>query len=368
MRGHVRQRGNKWVAVAYVEGRHRWLGTFDSRKGAQRKLTEAHAAADRGNFIEPTKQTVGEFLVEWLEARRAQLRPRTFGNYSRDIQGHLIPRIGGVKLARLEPSRINAVYADLLANGNRVTGKGLSARAVQHVHVVLGRACEDAVKWGRLSRNPVRLADAPKPQRRDMDTWSQEELIEFLTWCKENDHIYRCARHYAAFLLAATTGMRRGEVLGLRWRDADLTKGKLTVSQSLVGNRSDVQFMPPKTQAGLRTIALDPSSVTALKTHRLATTSKELVFCEEDGRPLNPNAFSHNFDSAVRLAGMRRIRFHDLRHTYATLALRAGVNPKTVQERLGHSNVAITLGIYTHVTERDHQEAADAVAALIFGG
>jgi integrase len=126
-------------------------------------------------------------------------------------------------------------------------------------------------------------------------------------------------------------------------------------------------FMPPKTQAGLRTISLDPQTVSALKVHRLRTLSSELVFAEEDGSPLNPNAFSHSFDSAVKLAGLRRIRLHDLRHTWATLALQAKINPRTVQERLGHANVAITLGIYTHVTEGDHREAAETVALLIFG-
>jgi integrase len=161
--------------------------------------------------------------------------------------------------------------------------------------------------------------------------------------------------------------MRRGEVLGLRWKDVDLTKGKLTVSQSLVGNRGEHYFAPPKTAAGLRTISLDADTVRAMKEHRLANMSHELVFAEEDGSPLNPVAFSAAFQDAVRIAQLPRIRLHDLRHTFATLALRTGVNPRTVQERLGHSNVAFTLGIYTHVTERDEQDAADAVAALIFG-
>ncbi len=278
VRGHIRQRGRRWAAIAYVDGKHRWLGTFATRKDAARKLTEVHAAADKGAWIELTKQTVSEFLSEWLDARRAQLRPVTWENYRRDVEGHIGPRIGDLKLAKLEPSRINALYVDLLTSGNRVTGKGLSARAVQHVHVVLGRACEDAVKWGRLSRNPVRLADAPKPQRKDMKTWTKEELGEFLTWCKVNRGVYRCARHYTAYLLAATTGMRRGELLGLRWQDVDLERGRLTVSQSLVGHRSTYHFMPPKTQAGLRTIALDPDTVTALKAHRLATLSHGLGF------------------------------------------------------------------------------------------
>jgi integrase len=275
------------------------------------------------------------------------------------VRLHVTPVLGGRRLVAVTPSMVNGLYADLLE-------KGLSPRAVQHVHVVLGRAFEDAVKWGRLARNPVRQADAPKPQRCDMKTWSAVELESFLLWCKTAS--YKCASYLPVYLLAATTGMRRGEVLGLRWRDVDLQKCTLTVTQSLVGNRREFYFQAPKTTAGLRTITLDVETVTALKSHRIATLSQDLVFCEEDGAPLNPTAVSAAFQDAVRLSGLPRIRFHDLRHTYATLSLQAGINPKTVQERLGHTHVAITLGIYTHVTESDHRQAAEAVAAVIFGG
>jgi integrase len=371
MRGHVCRKGKNWYAVVDVgktEGgkrKQKWFSGFKTKREAQQHLTEVLGQVQRGGYVPPTKQTVSQHLREWLEARRSQLRPRTWGNYERDVRLHINPGLGTRKLAQVTPAMVNGLYGDLL-------NKGLSPRAVQHVHVVLGRAFEDAVKWGKLVRNPVRQSDAPKPQRRDMETWTATQVVAFLDWCKANEATYRCARHHAAYLLAVTTGMRRGEILGLRWKDVDLANRKLTVTQSLVGHRSEFYFQPPKTQAGLRTIALDGPTVTTLKAHRLANRPNELVFCEADGSPLNPNGFSAGFQSAIKVAAktvgdLPRVRFHDLRHTYATLALQAQINPKTVQERLGHSNVAITLGIYTHVTDRDHRDAANAVAEAIFG-
>jgi integrase len=347
--------------VAYIDGKHRWFSGFETKGDAERKLTEVLGEADKGLWVSPSKVPLEVFLGGWLEARKSQLRPTTLGNYERDVRLHIVPFLGATKLARLTPEQINRLYGHLLDSG-------LSPRAVQHVHVVLGRALEDAVRWGKLARNPARFADAPKPQRRDMQTWTAGELSQFLGWCRDNKSNYVCASHFVAYLLSATTGMRRGEVLGLRWKDLDLNGARVTISRSLIGNRGRHYFSPPKTRAGLRTISLDAETLTTLKEHRLATMSQELVFSEDDGRPLNPNAFSASFQDAIKLAGLPRIRFHDLRHTFATLALQAGVNPRTVQERLGHSNVAITLGIYTHVTERDERGAAVKVAESIFGG
>lgn len=335
MRGHVCRKGKNWYAVVDVgktedgKRKQKWFSGFKTQREAQQHLTEVLGQLQKGGYVAPTKQTVAQHMREWLDARRSQLRPRTWGNYERDVRLHINPGLGTRRLAQVTPQMVNALYGDLL-------NKGLSPRAVQHVHVVLGRAFEDALKWGKLARNPVRQADAPKPQRRDMQTWTPAQVVAFLKWCKVNETVYKCAQNHTAYLLAATTGMRRGEILGLRWKDVNLQTGKLTVTQSLVGHRSEFYFQPPKTQAGLRTIALDGPTVTALKAHRLATTSADLVFCEEDGSPMNPNGFSAAFQDAVKLAGeadtegvLPRIRFHDLRHTYATVALQVGVNPKT---------------------------------------
>jgi integrase len=183
----------------------------------------------------------------------------------------------------------------------------------------------------------------------------------------------------AAYVLAATTGLRRGELLGLRWRDLDLGAGRLSVTQTLVSVNYAVSFSTPKTAAGRRSVALDPATVAALRAHRVAVleerlslglgapTEDALAFTAIDGTPLHPGQFSDRFDRLVKAAGVPRIRFHDLRHTHATLALRAGVHPKVVSERLGHSTISVTLDTYSHAIPAMQEEAAAKVAALVFG-
>src|SRR5919106_4708396 len=171
MRGHVCQKGKRWYVVVDVgrtengKRKQKWLSGFQTGKEAQSHLNDVLSDLPKNSYIPPTKQAVAEYMREWLEARRSQLRLRTWGNYERDVRLHINPSIGTRKLVHVTAPMVNSLYAELL-------DKGLSPRAVQHVHVVLGRAFEDAVKWGKLARNPVRQADAPKPQRTDMQTWT----------------------------------------------------------------------------------------------------------------------------------------------------------------------------------------------------
>jgi integrase len=181
----------------------------------------------------------------------------------------------------------------------------------------------------------------------------------------------------AAFVVLATTGMRRGECLGLRWSDVNLTAGRVSITQTVIAVNHDVRIGSPKTARGRRTVALDPKTVAALREHRQnqlaerllmgAGTDHDLVFCRPDGSPLHPERFSRTFAIEAARAGLPLIRCHDLRHTWATLALSAGEHPKVVQERLGHANVSITLDVYSHVTEGLHGEVASRVAGIIFG-
>ena len=287
---------------------------------------------------------------------------------------HIIPALGTVPLQRLTAAQLNSLYADLLAGG-RCDGKGgLSPRTVAYVHATIRKALAEAVRWQVLTRNVADQATPPRQQPNgDLRTWSAEELRAFL------GHV-EADRLYAAYVLAATTGLRRGELLGLRWRDLDVAAGRLSVTQTLVSVNYAVSFSTPKTAAGRRSVALDPATVAALRAHRarlleerlslgLGTPSPDdVVFAALDGSPLHPGQFSDRFDRLVKTAGVPRIRFHDLRHTHATLALRAGVHPKVVSERLGHSTISVTLDTYSHAIPAMQEEAAAKVAALVFGG
>lgn len=287
----------------------------------------------------------------WLPTIEHAVRPTTLVGYRGHVLNHIGPRIGDVLLPAVKPATLNSLYAALLADG-------FSAGTVRRVHATLSRAMGDAVRWGLIETNPARGCDPPRLAHVEMSAWSAEEVRCFLH-AVSNDELY------AMWVLFATTGMRRGEVLGLRWEDVDLDAGVIAVRQTLVSVSGQVQFSTPKTARGRRVVALDPSTVEALADHR-AGHNNGLVFTMR-GRPLQPESVSKRFVTLARRAGLRPIRLHDLRHTHATLALRAGVHPKIVSERLGHSAVAFTLDVYSHVIPHMQKEAAERIAAMVFG-
>ncbi|MEX2080937.1 MAG: site-specific integrase, partial [Dehalococcoidia bacterium] len=238
----------------------------------------------------------------------------------------------------------------------------------------LGKALDAAVKWGDLSRNVAALADPPRARRSEKvaPTWTGAEVAAFL-------ESVRTDRLQTAYLLLATTGLRRGEALGLRWENIDLDAGRLAVVQTLIVVNYSRTWSTPKTKAGRRSVYLDQGTVSALRGHRTRQVEErtalgipwpsagDLVFAKPDGSPLNPDGFSDRFDRLVTRSRLPRITPHGLRHTHATLALQAGISPKVVSERLGHSNVGITLDTYSHVIPALEEAAAERVAALVFG-
>jgi integrase len=328
-----------------------------------------------GTFVEPSKETFQEFLAGWLVAIEPTIRPATLYSYRRNLRLHVIPRLGSVQLRRIDAGMLNGLYAALLADGKQSNGGGgLSARSVRYIHAIVHRAFRDAVRWGRITRNPADAADPPRAAatvRPEMTTWTAEQVRAFLTYT--TDH-----RLHSAFVVLATTGMRRGECLGLRWSDVDLTAGRASIVQTVIAVNHEIRIGSPKTARGRRTVVLDPGTVAVLRRHRQTQlaerlimgagfTDHSLVFCRPDGGPLHPERFSRTFAVEAARAGLPAIRCHDLRHTWATLALSAGEHPKIVQERLGHANVSITLDVYSHVTEGLHGDAASRVAGIIFG-
>lgn len=378
MRGSIVRRGAKWAVIVDVgrdaagHRKQRWHSGFETKRDASRALTEILGRLQNGSYVEPSKQTVSGFMREWLNATRATVRPSTWASYRLMVEAHIVPGLGAVSLQQLAPPILNAFYAELLASGRRNGKGGLSARTVRYVHMILRRSLSEAVRWQRLTRNVADQADPPHPHaNREMRTWTAFELRSFLEHVSPH-------RFYAAFVLAGTTGMRRGEVLGLRWRDLDLDAGRAAISQTLLSVGYTVFFSTPKTAKGRRSIALDAVTVASLREHRRRQLKErlafgagygdqDLVFVREDGTPVHPDYFSERFERAGKDAGLPRIRLHDLRHTHATLALQAGVHPKVVSERLGHATVGITLDTYSHAIPAMEEEAAARIAAIVFG-
>jgi integrase len=357
--------------------RQRWQGGFKTKREAQTALTEALRKIDMGAYIPPSKLTLGQYLTEeWLISIRTQVRPSTFDSYRRNIELHVLPDLGGVKLQRLGPEHLDRLYDSLLRTGSR-RGKeatGLAPKTVRNVHLILAKALHDALKRGKIHRNPASVASPPRlsaarsPER---TTWTAEELRRFLSLVEDD-------RLQAAWVLLATTGMRRGEVLGLRWDDLDLDNARLLIRQALISVGYEAQFSEPKTGRSARVVDLDPVTVGALKAHRAKQAEERLlwgpywqdhglVFTRENGTAFHPQLLSDAFDRLVKRSGLPKIRLHDLRHTYATLSLRAGIRAEVVSRRLGHATVAFTQDTYTHAIPAMEQEAAEQVARLIFG-
>jgi integrase/DNA-directed RNA polymerase subunit RPC12/RpoP len=355
-----------------VERRRQTKAGFASRKEARSAMNKVLAAVSERSYVAPTRLTVEQFLVgEWLPAIQSTVRLTTFRSYVQHVRWHIAPYLGELPLQSLTGAQINALYAILARRGRRSGEAGLSAQTIRHVHAVLHRALRDAVRWGLISRNPIESADPPRvSSAREMHTWNPEQLEAFLTFTEAD-------RLHALWQLLALTGMRRGEACGLRWSDCDLEQGRIAVCRALVPVARTVLVTEPKTARGRRSIALDERTVAVLRAHAGRQTAERtaatkwsetgLVFTGKDGRALPPNSVSRCFVRAVKKARLPEIRLHDLRHTHATLALRAGIHPKVVSERLGHATVAITLDTYSHAIPALQEEAASRIAGLVFG-
>lgn len=442
MRGSVVKKGDRYYVKIELDpdpatGRRRqkWHSGYRTKREAERARVDLLSKFDRGEYVEPSHQTLGEFLEEWLRAIEPTVRASTFDSYSRNIRNHVIAHIGSVRLTKVDAGTLNGLYAHLLTNGRRQpsrAGRGYSAtvvdralvlraegltlattaerlraelseadhitkdtlacllrrhasgdtddagshldgRTVNYVHTIIHRAMKDAVRWGRLVRNPTDAADPPRGgQKSDgVHSWDAATLREFLAAsAASNDRLH------ALWVLLSTTGMRRGEALGLRWSDVDLDAARLRVVQTIIQIRSEVSVGEPKTARGRRPIALDARTVAVLREYRKRSIEQRmfvgpdfgdrgLVFHHPDGSCLRPDAVSAAFVRRVRKADLPALTLKGLRHTWATLALERGIHPRVVQERLGHSTIAITLGIYSHVAPTLHDEAAQLVADLV---
>jgi integrase len=331
---------------------------------AQRK--DAHSFGAQPG---PTTYTLKQWLDEWLELCTSRgLRDSTVESYRTMLRLHVDQPLEARTLTNVTGSDLNSVYRQLLRGGRRDGRGGLSARTVRYLHTVLNRCFADAVRAGHLAVNPAAAADPPSPRAarpRIYPVWSPAELALFLVAARDDPL-------YPAFHLAAATGLRRGELLGLRWCDIDHQSCELHVVQAVVEVAHEARITPPKTERSRRLVALDRTTSEILARHRAAAEAinqdfddQGLVFTSPKGGPIHPALFSYYFQRRVRVAGLRRIRLHDLRHTHATHALQAGVHPKIVSERLGHSTITVTLDTYSHVLPSMQREAAEAVAALM---
>ena len=363
-----RRKDGRWTAVihlGYEGARRRRKAIYGkTRQEVARKLTAALRAREQGLPQPAERLTVAAFLAGWLETVQPSVRAKTFQTYSYLIRLHIVPTLGRTRLARLEPQRLQQLYKDL--------SQHLSPMSVRHVHSVLRRALRDAVRWGAVPRNVTGLVTPPRAAATEMKTLSPEQARRLLD-------VARNDRLGALYMVALSTGMRQGELLALRWGNVDLDNSTLQVRGTLQRADGALVVLEPKTAASRRQIALTNEAVGALRRHRLgqneerlklgpAWEDRDLVFANEVGRPIDArNLVRSSFLPALKRAGLSPMRFHDLRHTAATLMLSRGVHPKIVAETLGHARVGITLDVYSHVTPTMQREAAAVMDEVLRG-
>ncbi len=372
MRGHIRKRGkNSWAVVVELardpvtrKRRQKWVTVKGSRKDAEEVLAQILVQAGHADWgLVPSRMTVGEYLDKWLEAVRSVVKPTTAQKYCYEI-ARLKPLIGHLRLQALTPADVQRVAGAL--------PKDLAPATRRRTFYTLRAALRQAVVWGMVTRDPTVGVKPPPALRREIAVWRESEVVRFLEAAKPS-------RYYALFYLALATGMRCGELLGLTWEDVDFAEGTVHVLRTLAWVKEGAPlWQEPKTPAARRRIPLDTSTVEVLRQHRKRQLEERLksgagwnefglVFCTQAGRPVIYTNLYHVLRSIARRAGLRPIRFNDLRHTHATLLLRQGIHPKVVAERLGHSRVAVTLDTYSDVLPDTQAEAVKAMKRVLEG-
>ena len=318
-----------------------------------------------GQYVGEQKMTVREWLNTWLNLyAMKKIRRTTFESYESIIKTHIIPSIGNIRLQSLRKDQIQKFYNDKQENG-RADGKGgLSSTTINYMHAILKQALQQAVDDGLVYKNIATSVVKPSKVRFHPQTLNTEQVKKFLQSNKGS-------KYYSAFLVECYTGLRRGELLGLRWKDIDLEGKLLSVQQGLVRTKNGLSINEPKTTASRRTIPLTDEVVQELKQHRkrqleerLLTGSSyydlDLVFSSHIGKPLDPRSFTKRFQEGLRVAGLPEIRFHDMRHTHATILLEMKQNVKVIQERLGHTTIRMTLDTYSHMLPGMQEQATEA--------
>jgi len=376
-RGSIFRKNDRWAfrvdaGVNAETGKRRQMlrQGFKTKREAETALAAAQQSVEQCSVVSKSTMKVGAFLDQWLASQQGRLKASTHHSYvvtSKRIRSGL----GHVQVQALMPLQIESFYADLLDHG-RADGTGLSPKTVRNTHTVLRKALSDAQRLGLVYRNAADAARGPSVERPEFTVWSSDELRQFFATAESN-------RLGAAFVMLATTGLRRGEVLGARWRDLDLDARTLSVVQTITNVDGKLVFGKPKTSKSVRMISIDERTVNLLRQHRRQQREDQiamgpdwgnegdLAFTDEVGGPIRPEWFSKEFGRVLAASGVPCIRLHDVRHTYATIALKTGIPAKVVSEHLGHSTIAITLDLYSHVTPGIDRDATDRISAAMFG-
>jgi len=380
VKGYIRRRSsNSWEVTVELgfdpvtgKRQRQTRNVRGNRRDAERVQAQLITAVDAGTYVDLRQGTVADYLNRWLSDYAAQsVAPRTFEAYRRIIRTRIVPSLGSIQLGQLRPAHIVAAERAWLEAGSLTRrGKALAPRTVVQAHRILREALQQAVRWQMLTVNPADAVSPPRVPHGEMHAFDASETARFLRAVSGSEF-------GPAFTTAVYSGLRLGELLGLRWRDVDLDAGALSIQQTLHRTEGgQLVFAPTKTHRSRRQVSIPASLVEVLRRHRAEQTGQrllagpawqetDLVFTDALGSPISDNRIRPAFAAVIKAAGLPRIRIHDLRHTMATLMLTAGEHPKVVSERLGHATVGITLDTYNHVLPGLQAAAAERLANVL---
>lgn len=368
MKGHIRKRGKKYCIVIDIspdsetgKRRQKWFSGYKTKKEAEADVAKKITELNEGTFVEPSKVTLKSFLSEWIEAKKINVKKSTYDEYRGIIKNHLVPHLGEIKLEKLNAMHIQRLYSKL--------SETMAANTINLVHTVLSTALNQAVRFKLIPFSPTKMVESPRKEKTSFQVWDEEEVKHFI-------QISQKSRYHIAYVLAITTGMRMGEILGLRWQDVDFKHKTISINQTL--SHDCKLILDTKTKNSKRLIPIDDGTLGALQKHQLRVKQEklkagpayhnfDLVVCSQLGNLVFRSQFHVNFKTYIEKAELKVIRFHDLRHTHATLLLKQGEHPKIVSERLGHKDVLITLNKYSHILPGVQEEAVKNFGKSIFG-
>ena len=345
---------NLWVAQITLPSGKKKAKYSRTQKEVKDWLLEQRKAVKDQAWVDSKSITFGSYLERYMSDVGAHtLRPQTIEAYDNLIRIHIVPELGNIKLGLLQPHHLQKLYSDKI-------NQGLSNRTVQFMHAVIRKALKQAVRWGLIVRNVTDLVEAPKVKKKAFTTWTADQVKQFLRVVRED-------RLYSLYVLAASTGMREGELLGLYWEDVDYKAGVVSVRRTVEQLKGKgLVLSEPKSEKSKRSIAIPAFALVILRDHQSnqgKTTG--LIFRTANNTPFSPRNLVRDFKKHINTAGLPDIRFHDLRHTAATLMLSEGVHPKVVQEILGHSQISLTLDTYSHVLPTLQDDAARKMDTIL---
>ena len=372
--GSIRKRSDGRWEGRYTAGRNPETGkpiykNVLGKTQAEVKAKLKAAIEDSANLdmLKAEQYTTGQWMDVWFEnCAKIKVRPSSHQTYRGYIDNHIKPNIGDIPLNKLSSLHLQKLYKKLLTGGrverieSKGQPKGLSAKTVRNINQVISSAMDFAKDQKLISSNPTDGCALPKLEHKEMKTLPVEQLTSFLREAKESGV-------FELYYIELATGLRRGELLGLRWEDIDLTQGSLRVQRQVARINGEIIEAPLKTKNAYRTLPLSADAVGVLQEQRKKSGSSPYVFPSPTGGPISPDSVLHMLHRVLKRAGLAQVRFHDLRHTFATLALQNGVDIKTVSGMLGHYSAGFTLDTYTHVTTSAKKEAANTMGSILSG-